>query len=131
MGGPSHSIAIEPTLAPTSSPSHRQSGHPSSGKPLVGPSHSNEPTPRMSPAHSPLVSLPTIPRDAPLPVPNVSPSQYPTRHGDDVGPIQTNGIRIALFGIDTIHSETEWNAGMARYIEQYFNSKRNDVYDVS
>lgn len=52
-------------------------------------------------------------------------SYIPTRYGEAVGPIQTEGLRITLFGIDEVQNEAGWSVGHALYINDFFNSEWN------
>ena len=53
------------------------------------------------------------------------PSKQPARYGEVMGPIQTEGLKIILFGIDTVQNEPGWSVGHAIYINDFFNSEWN------
>ena len=133
--------AVNPSSSPSHRPSESSSGHPSlvpSIKHSAGPSHSIEPKTALasSPVHPPserpssekpsaVSSYSTEPTSGLLHADSEPSSQYYTGLGDRQGPVQTNGIRMSLFGIDKIRNETDWGTGMALYIEQYFALNRN------
>ena len=58
-------------------------------------------------------------------IPTSETSYNPTRHGEVVGPIQTEGLRITMFGIDKVQNEAGWSVGHALYINDFFNSEWN------
>jgi len=115
----------QPTRAPISvSPTNAPSYAWWIGTPTYSPSTSKPVT--MSPSVSP-TSEPTSSQ-----IPSLQPSQIPTRFGIQIGPVQTVGLRITLFGIDNISDKAEWNKAMEVYIQEYFNNdeSRGEAFDV-
>jgi len=128
--------------SPTSSPSTQSpSGQPTSTPIYVSPT--NAPsyawwigTPTYSPSTSKPVTISpsTSPTSEPTSsqIPSIQPSQTPTRFGIQIGPVQTVGLRITLFGIDNISDKAEWNKAMEMYIQEYFNNNESggEAFDV-
>lgn len=110
-GSPSVKMSSTPTEYPSESPS--VSAHPSltpSSTPTSIPSEKSSSVPTTNPSFSPSVSS----------IPSAKPSRSPTEMPLQ-GPIQTTGLTVTLFGVESIENRPAWEELTSTVFSEFYN----------